>query len=284
MTLEEFKFIYFMEYSHRLLGRVVGVVFFFPFAYFIAKGYIRGKVAAQLGGIFALGGLQGALGWYMVKSGLDEDLLQDGVPRVSQYRLAAHMGSAVLIYMGLLWMGFNHLRPNAIFYPDAINSISSLRRSRHLVHACLALSMLTVISGAFVAGLDAGLIYNTFPLMGERWIPENVWDSKRFSPAVRNCTENDVTVQFQHRVLGVTTYTAIAIMYMLSLRMHKNLPRSTRLAFHSVFAAATAQVILGISTLLTFVPVPLAAAHQSGAITLLSVVLWLLHELKRLPK
>lgn len=283
MSLDEFKFIYYMEYSHRLLGRVVGLVFFFPFAYFLARGHIKGKTAVQLGGIFLLGGLQGALGWYMVKSGLDEELIQDGVPRVSQYRLAAHMSSAVLIYMGLLWMGMNHLRPNNHFYPDAMNATSRLKSLRRLAHGCLVLSFITLISGAFVAGLDAGLIYNTFPLMGGQWVPEDVWNP-RYKPAIRNCTENDTTVQFQHRVLAMTTYVAIATMYAMSLRTHKHLPRSTRVAFHSVFAVATAQVILGITTLLTFVPVPLAALHQSGAITLLSVTLWLLHSLKRLPK
>lgn len=283
MTLEEFKFIYAMEYSHRLLGRVVGVVFFFPYVYFIGRGYIRGKEALKLGSIFALGGLQGALGWYMVKSGLDEHLIQDGVPRVSQYRLAAHMGSAVLIYGGLLWSSLNYLRSKSLANNNAIKSISTIRTLRPLAFGCMALSFITIISGAFVAGLDAGLIYNTFPLMGEQWVPENVWDSK-YDPALRNITENDVTVQFQHRILGITTYTAVTLVYLLSFRARKNLPKSTRIALHAMFAAATTQVILGITTLLTFVPVPLAAAHQSGAVTLFSIAIWLLHELRRLPK
>lgn len=284
MTLEEFKFIFFMEYSHRLLGRVVGIVFFFPYVYFIARGYISGKKAMHLGGIFALGGLQGALGWYMVKSGLDENLLQGGVPRVSQYRLAAHMGSAVLIYGGLLWSALGYLRTQPTT-PIQLNpkTMSMVRSIRPLAAASLIMSFITIISGAFVAGLDAGLIYNTFPLMGGQLVPEDVWD-KKYTPAIRNCTENDVTVQFQHRILGISTYTVVTLLYVLSLRSRKNLPRSTRIALHTLFATASAQVVLGITTLLTFVPVPLAASHQAGAVTLMSVAAWLVHELRRLPK
>ncbi|EFA78166.1 cytochrome c oxidase assembly protein [Heterostelium album PN500] len=139
------------------------------------------------------------------------------------------------------------------------------------------------MSGAFVAGLDAGLIYNEFPLMGGQWVPEDLINP-RIKPAYKNMFEHDVTVQFQHRVLATVTYASILGLTALAYRGRRGLSPRARAAANTLAAVGTAQVILGISTLLTFVPTPLAATHQAGSLTLLSVAIWLLHELKKLPK
>jgi len=221
-----------------------------------------------LGGLFVLGGMQGALGWYMVKSGLDDKLIGEGVPRVSQYRLAAHFGSALLIYGSMLWTALNLLRSRPHFTPDLLYdpaSIKKLTAVKRFAAICFGFSIITAISGAFVAGLDAGLISSTFPLMDGQLIPDNIWDKSR-KPEIRNLFENETTVQFQHRVLAVTTYTAIVALYALSLKSRKHLPKSTLWSLHTLMSIASTQVGLGITTLLFFVPVPLAAAHQAGAL------------------
>ncbi|EGC36625.1 hypothetical protein DICPUDRAFT_54540 [Dictyostelium purpureum] len=281
MTLDEFKQIFFWEYSHRLLGRVIGVAFFFPFVYYLKKGYIDRSLAKKLSVVFLMGGAQGALGWYMVKSGLDEKLIQGEVPRVSQYRLAAHLGSAFVIYTALFWFGLGLVRPAAIASnPNLQNFAPKMKKYSHAVAGLIGV---TAMSGAFVAGLDAGLVYNTFPKMGDDWIPDDIINPK-IKPAYKNCFEHDVTVQFQHRVLACITYGSILALTAFAYRGRKALSPKARLAVNSLAVMGTAQVILGISTLLTFVPVSLAASHQAGSLTLLTIATWLLRELKKLPK
>eukprot|EP01132_Coremiostelium_polycephalum_P004649 gene4649-5808_t len=289
MSLDEFKKIFFWEYSHRLLGRVIGVAFFFPFVYYLKKGYINRSLAKKLSAIFLLGGAQGALGWYMVKSGLDEKLIQGDVPRVSQYRLAAHLGSAFVIYTALLSLGLRLTRPGLT--KAALNRLASVpadlakirSRVKSISHVGISLVFITAMSGAFVAGLDAGLIYNTFPLMGEQLIPQDLINPK-IKPAYLNMFEHDVTVQFQHRVLAMVTYSTILALTAIAYRGRAGLSRRARLAINSLAVMGTVQVALGITTLLTFVPVSLGASHQAGSLTLLSIAIWLLHELKKLPK
>ncbi|KAN0009560.1 hypothetical protein ACTFIU_006855 [Dictyostelium citrinum] len=298
MTLSEFKEIFFWEYSHRLLGRVIGVAFFFPFVWYLKKGYINRSLAKKLSVVFLMGGAQGALGWYMVKSGLDEKLIQDrgsDIPRVSQYRLAAHLGSAFVIYTALLWFGLGLVRPAALS-PAMIEKLKSamatlrqqkssftIEKMKKYSHQVSGLIFLTAMSGAFVAGLDAGLVYNTFPKMGHQWIPDDIINPK-IKPAYKNMFEHDVTVQFQHRVLATITYGSILALSAFAYRGRLALSPRARLATNCLLAVGTAQVALGITTLLTFVPVSLGAAHQTGSLTLLSVATWLLHELKKLPK
>ncbi|KAM9958272.1 hypothetical protein ACTFIW_001134 [Dictyostelium discoideum] len=298
MTLSEFKEIFFWEYSHRLLGRVIGVAFFFPFVWYLKKGYINRSLAKKLSVVFLMGGAQGALGWYMVKSGLDEKLIQDrgsDIPRVSQYRLAAHLGSAFVIYMALLWFGLGLVRPSALS-PAMMQKLKSamstlaqqkssftIEKMKKYSHQVSGLIFLTAMSGAFVAGLDAGLVYNTFPKMGHQWIPDDIINPK-IKPAYKNMFEHDVTVQFQHRVLATITYGSILALSAFAYRGRLALSPKARLATNCLLAVGTAQVALGITTLLTFVPVSLGAAHQTGSLTLLSVAIWLLHELKKLPK
>ena len=261
MSLSEFKGIFWLEYIHRLWGRLIGVVFAVPFVVFLIRGWITRAMLPKLIVMFVLGGLQGVLSWYMVKSGLVDR------PDVSQYRLTAHLGAAFVIYGYIIWVALALLRPQASDPAGA-----SLRGS---MTAVTALVFVTSLSGGFVAGLDAGLYYNTFPLMHDTLVPEDLF---AISPFYLSFFEDVTTVQFTHRVLAITTFAVIAVLWMRSLRLP--LTRASRLAMHAVFAAAIVQVALGIATLLLFVPVALAAAHQAGAVVLLSAALWATFELR----
>ncbi|KAM4703473.1 heme A synthase COX15 isoform 2-T2 [Rhinophrynus dorsalis] len=274
MTLTEFKFIWFMEYSHRMWGRAVGLAYILPAIYFWRKGWfnrgMKGRVLGLCGFVF----FQGLLGWYMVKSGLEEKPESYDVPHVSQYRLAAHLGSALLLYCASLWTGLSLLLPQ-----QKLPETRHLLQLRKFTHWTTGLVFLTALSGAFVAGLDAGLVYNSFPKMGDRWIPD---DLLAMSPTFKNMFENTTTVQFNHRILGISSVTAITALYFYSRKVP--LPRRARLALNSLLAVAYLQVTLGISTLLLYVPTSLATTHQSGSLALLSMAIWLMNELRRLPK
>ncbi|XP_054493319.1 heme A synthase COX15 [Agelaius tricolor] len=274
MTLPEFKFIWYMEYSHRMWGRAVGLAYLLPAAYFWHRGCLSPPLKGRVLALCALVCFQGLLGWYMVKSGLEEKPDSYDIPRVSQYRLAAHLGSALVLYSASLWTGLSLLLPQ-----HKLPETKQLLRLRQYAHGTTALIFLTALSGAFVAGLDAGLVYNSFPKMGERWIPD---DLLAFSPVLRNIFENPTTVQFDHRILGIASITAVTALYFFSRKIP--LPRRTRMAVTSLLAVACMQVGLGISTLLLYVPTPLAATHQSGSLALLSMALWLMSELRRVPK
>ena len=258
----DFKSIFWLEYLHRLLGRTIGIVFLVPFVFFFAKGYIRPSEWAKYLLMFILGGMQGLLGWYMVKSGLVD------VPHVSQYRLTAHLVAAFIIYAYMFWVAMSLLFPPA---KDA---------SRHPWYGkTLALFVLvstTVVSGGFVAGLKAGKIYNTFPLMGDHWFPPGLM---ALEPFWRNFFDNMTTVQFDHRYLAITTF-ALVVVYWLKLR-GADLPARARPAVNALLHTAVLQVALGITTLLLAVPVILGAAHQGVAMLLFTVALYLVHALRR---
>lgn len=280
ITLSEFKMIWFMEYGHRMWGRLIGAFYALPAAYFWSRGYFdRGmKIRTLVFG--ALIGCQGLMGWYMVKSGLEDRFHQESdVPRVSQYRLASHLGFAFVLYSLFLWSALDKLLPAQ----KLLGQIpAATLKFKGLAHATKAAVFITAMSGAFVAGLDAGLIYNSFPKMADRWIPSDIL---ALSPTLRNFTENPTTVQFDHRVLGTATLTLITGMFVLSRR--RMLPPRAYTAAAAVATVGWMQVLLGITTLLTYVPVPLAASHQSGSLLLLSMAIWLTHEMKlvrRLPK
>lgn len=274
MTLSEFKFIWYMEYSHRMWGRAVGLAYILPAVYFWRKGWFNRGMKGRVLGLCGFVCFQGLLGWYMVKSGLEEKPDSYDVPRVSQYRLAAHLGSALVLYCASLWTGLSLLLPK-----HKLIETSQLLKLRKFTHGTAGLVFLTALSGAFVAGLDAGLVYNSFPKMGERWIPD---DLLAFSPTLKNIFENPTTVQFDHRILGISSVAAITALYYYSRRIP--LPRRARLAVNSLIAVAYLQVTMGISTLLLYVPTSLAATHQSGSLALLSMAIWLMNELRRLPK
>ena len=214
----------------------------------------------------------------MVKSGLNEPAKSTDVPRVSQYRLAAHLGSAFLLYAGFLWSSFTHLFGDQKTHAVALSS-KQIKSMAMRSHGMMALIFSTALAGAFVAGLDAGLVYNSFPKMADRWIPTDLWS---LEPAWTNFFENPTMVQFQHRILGLTTLTAICL-YAVSVR-RVALPPRARTALNSLVAMSFIQVGLGITTLLMYVPVSMAALHQSGSLALLSFAIWLSTELKRLPK
>jgi cytochrome c oxidase assembly protein subunit 15 len=182
MDVNDFKGIFWLEFLHRLLGRLIGVAFLLPFVYFLTKGYIQAREWPKYTLMFVLGGMQGVLGWYMVKSGLVDD------PHVSQYRLTAHLVAAFLIYAYMFWIALSLLYPSR-------SAVPHVWFGRTI--AVTALITLTVISGGFVAGLKAGKIYNTFPKMGEYWIPP---DFLALEPAWRNFFDNMATVQFDHRI------------------------------------------------------------------------------------
>ncbi|KAJ6049614.1 hypothetical protein N7499_011799 [Penicillium canescens] len=292
MTLSEFKSIYYMEWIHRLWGRFVGMSFVLPAVYFVARKKVSTPMAWRLFGIAGLIGFQGFLGWWMVKSGLKDDLFAPGShPRVSQYRLTAHLGAAFTCYVAMLWNGLAILRSHRLMADAAagIDELAALRSGklaffRRSVAGIALLVFTTVISGGLVAGLDAGLIYNEFPYMGNGFAPpkEELFDARysrhedRSDLWWRNMLENPSLVQLDHRMLAMTTFTSIVALMAytrLAPSMKRHLPAAARKGVHGVFAFACCQVGLGISTLLYLVPTPLASAHQAGSLFLLTWVI-----------
>ena len=271
MTLAEFQGIYWLEFLHRLWGRLIGVAFALPFLFFLVRGWVDRPLAWKLAVAFVLGGLQGVLGWYMVKSGLVDR------PDVSQYRLAAHLALALVIYAYLFWVALTLLRapgPSAAGDGDG----DGVRAGPHGVRAIgvAALVFLTMMSGAFVAGLDAGYAYNTFPLMDGELIPAHLFPG---TPAWQSLFEDVTTVQFFHRLLASVTLLTI-IAFRISLR-RASLPDSARLATNLLAVWVLVQFGLGVATLLSFVALPLAALHQASAVILWTLALWSSFELCR---
>ena len=255
MSLAAFKRIFYFEYTHRMLGRLIGLVFAIGFVWLWIRKHLSRPLVPHLIAMFVLGGLQGLLGWYMVKSGLVE------IPHVSQYRLTAHLGLAISVYLYMLWVLFKLLE-----------SRSAPVVSRGLRRASLGLGVLvfvTVLSGGFVAGLKAGHAFNTFPLMAGQWIPPGYL---ALDPIWRNFFENIATVQFNHRLLAISTF-ALVLVFVIRVMKDKALQSLRRPAL-TLAGVATIQVALGISTLLWFVPVALGAMHQAVALILLSVMLY----------
>jgi cytochrome c oxidase assembly protein subunit 15 len=264
MTLAGFKEIFWLEYVHRLLGRLIGVAFAIPFLVFVARRWVDRRLAAKLALLLMLGGLQGALGWYMVQSGLIDR------PDVSQYRLVAHLGVAFLIYAGLLWIAFDVLQPST-------GGQASGWPARLSLPLC-ALVLLTALSGGFVAGTDAGFAYNTFPTMDGELVPARLFALK---PWYLSFFEDITTIQFTHRLLATLTLMAV-VGFAVRARAR---PAAARLrSVATVLAVCTlAQYALGISTLVLIVPVPLGVAHQAGAMVVWTVALWLAFEARRTP-
>ncbi|KAJ7563917.1 hypothetical protein O6H91_03G130200 [Diphasiastrum complanatum] len=275
MPLEKFKFIYWMEYAHRMWGRGLGIFFAVPFTYFLARGFITQRLALRLSVLLAMGAGQGFVGWWMVKSGLEEPESEYSQPRVSPYRLAAHLISAFAIYSGLLWTSLSVAMPEPNSNATQAVLQASNRVRRWIIPTAFLVGV-TAMSGAFVAGNDAGHAFNTFPKMGDHWIPEGIL---HVQPSIRNFFENTATVQFDHRVLATTTLLSIAGIWTLARKLP--LQPSTRTLLTCALGMTAIQVTLGISTLLMYVPVSLGAAHQAGALTLFSIVIALLHSLRR---
>jgi heme a synthase len=262
MTLEQFKGIFWWEYAHRLLGRLIGFVFFVPLVWFALRAHIPRALLPRLAAIFVLGGLQGALGWYMVQSGLVDD------PRVSQYRLTAHLGLAAAIYAAILWTALDLLRPAAAERA----SPAGLRR---FAAALVAIVFVMMLSGGLVAGIRAGLAYNTFPLMDGHVLPPEAF---ALEPWIRNVFSNMALVQFDHRLIAWGLAVLVPWFWLRSRRGASS--PGARRACDVLLGVFAVQVALGISTLLLRVPVPLAAAHQAGAMAVLTAALVAAHALR----
>lgn len=266
MTLSEFKFIFFMEYAHRLLGRLIGLFFFVPLIYFWARGQLSPFVKKMSVIALIIGAGQGAMGWYMVKSGLIKD------PAVSHYRLAAHLLLAMLLYAMLFWTALK------ILYPVPKNRQRRLAGAMGVLHLGGLLLVITILYGAFVAGLKAGLIYNTYPLMEGSFIPSE-WNF--LQPVYLNFLENATTVQWVHRTIAVLTFATLstAMVLLIRLDVSESLRRAASLTIGGLFL----QVTLGIVTLLHQVPVLLGTLHQGTAVVVLTLVLYVNFAVYREP-
>jgi heme a synthase len=253
MSLDAFKAIYWWEWAHRFLGRFIGVVFLLPFIGFWIAGYIPRALMPRLLGLFVLGGLQGALGWYMVKSGLVDRV------DVSQYRLTAHFGVAVLIFGYTLWLmlGLGADRRHRFGAPAVIAVL------------VLLLVLVQLLAGALVAGIDGGLGFNTWPLMNGAFIPNGLGEA---SPWYLNLFENPLTVQFDHRMLGYAVVVA-TILQAVWLAM-KDAGKQYVGSALTLAVLALLQATLGVWTLLLAVPIQLGLAHQAGAILVFAVALY----------
>lgn len=246
MTLGGFKGIFWWEYVHRLLGRTIGLAFLLPFLFFLVKGKLEKPLIWKLSGIFLLGALQGGLGWFMVKSGLVED------PRVSHFRLSAHLGVALAIFSAELWVALQLL-------------FKREHPLRGLEAAIPILIFLMALSGGMVAGLRAGYAYNSFPLMNGALVPP---ETLMLEPWWMNFLYNMAAVQLVHRAFFWCLLVLVPLVWWRN---------RTALSANALLAAFVLQAALGISTLLLHVPVALAAAHQAGAVLLLGCALWSAH-------
>lgn len=261
MSLENFKKIFFWEWLHRLLDRLLGLVYFLPFVWFWKTGKIPSNRRAQMTGILFLGAGQGALGWIMVRSGLQNQ------PAVSHYLLAAHLMLAVTIFCCLLRM--------ALVFNNKPSFTAKLLPLRKWVRAAVAFVATTMVWGAFTAGLRAGVLYgDTFPWMGNHLWPGEIF---HLSPLLLNFFENPAAVQFTHRVLAVSTFFVLATVATKGLALKAQLP--VRYLLVGLWVMACTQVGLGIATLLTHVNVVIATLHQAGALIILALLMELLHNI-----
>ncbi len=256
MSLAEFKGIYWWEWAHRLLGRLIGVAFLVPMLFFWAKGRIPAGYKLRLVVLFVLGGLQGLLGWYMVKSGLVAE------PEVSHYRLTAHLMLALLLFSATFWTALDLVRP----HPSTI-----AKPIKILTHVVMLLLVLQLAMGALVAGLKAGYFYNSWPLMDGSFVPP---DMLVLSPIWRNFTDNGVTVQFDHRIGAYLLFTLVLILF---FKARKRAATAVKKASSYLLAAIMLQVGLGITALVKMVPVTWGTAHQGGGVLVLAVAIYLMH-------
>jgi cytochrome c oxidase assembly protein subunit 15 len=267
MTLADFKGIYYWEWGHRLLGRLIGLFFAIPALIFAVQGKLTRRDLPRMVLLFALGGAQGALGWWMVASGLSERI------NVSQYRLAAHLGLALIIFAALFWSGLDRFQSSNRRLTDASTQRSGLFAvTLGVTLACYA----QMLFGAIVAGLHAGLLHNTWPLMDGELVPSRLFedDVTWLSPF-----EDPTFAQFDHRMIAYGVAIAIlALWYRLS-----RLAPALKARANIMLAALGIQVLLGILIIFWQVPIPLAAGHQLGALCLFSTMLWVLHGLKSQP-
>lgn len=259
MSLSEFKYIFYWEYGHRLLGRSIGLIYGVPLFVFWMMGLARGRLGLKLFIALILGGLQGLLGWYMVKSGLIDQ------PRVSHYRLAAHFSLAVFL-MGYLFWVWMSLSPGARKVAEQAKANTSLRKYSF---ALIALISFQLIYGAMTAGLDAGLVYNSFPDWNGEWLPAGL---ASMEPLISNIVANPVGVQFVHRTTGWVVLVAVFGFVVMNLR--KKTSHIELFAAIALLVSVIGQFALGVLTLVWYVPVNIASMHQGGALIVAMIALW----------
>lgn len=281
-----------------MLGRMVGVCFALPWGYFALRGMIPKGYSNRMRLLFTMGGTQGLVGWWMVKSGLGNDRIGDRKEiRVTPYRLVAHLSMAVTTYALLLWtsLGVFQLPNDSLKQGSSkMSQVSAIAKSLSkatLLHArrirsgsiaVTSLTALTIVSGGFVAGNDAGCAYNTFPKMNDEWIPSDDMIDPGLLPTYRNLFENTAMVQWNHRVLG--TSTALAAFALAGSLLHPvarlSITPQVRRGLLVLGGAASGQMSLGILTLLNYVPIGLAAAHQLGSLVVLSAGVYVVHSIR----
>ena len=265
-TLEEFKSIFFWEYLHRLLGRIMGIIFIIPFIIFWFQKRFSSSLKKNLWIILILGGFQGFLGWFMVKSGLSKD------PNVSHYRLAAHLISAFTLFCYVLWVALS------LIYPKGKSSLSSSINSiKKLGFPLLIITVIQIVYGAFVAGLKAGLVYNTWPKMGSQWIAESVPYMFQEKGLI-SLLDNMASVQFIHRILALIVF--FFVFYIFSKARVLQLNKYQKKAIHFLISIVTLQFILGVLTLVLAVPITMGVLHQIGALALLSGIVYFIFHFK----
>ncbi len=262
MGLASFKTIYWWEWAHRLLGRVLGAVFLLPFVYFLWKRRIGGILVPRLVVIFLLGAAQGALGWWMVTTGFAPNRVA-----VSQYFLAAHLGLAVALFGFVLWTALEVLGARS-------TGVAALVRFKPWAIALAALVFIQMLLGAFMAGLNAGRAFDTWPTYAGAWIPPGLYD---LSPWWINHFENPSLVHFQHRTVGYLI--AILVVWLFVALRRASADKSVRIAAIHVFAFTALQIALGVLTVVYGVPLALAAAHQIVALALFGSAFWLAYSL-----
>ena len=284
MTLKEFKTIYWWEYSHRMYGRFIGLAFTVPLIYYSIKRYISPQLYKRLGVLFGLGASQGFIGWWMVRSGLKEEGNEtyNDLPRVSPYRLATHLGFAFVLYVGLMYNGmYIYSQRNMIkslLSKLEINSFHGVSNGyRMSVYGMSFLTLITALMGAFVAGNEAGLVYNEWPKMGLGYIPSDLVNPY-IEPKWRNIFENSTMIQFIHRNLAYCTVISSVGLFLYTKRLDKLglITKNVLYASGSLMSLSLLQSTLGILTLINYIPISLASMHQAGSLTVLGCAVWLL--------
>ncbi len=265
MSLDGFKEIFWLEFLHRLLGRLIGVVFFVPFLIFLVRGWLGWRLAPKLAALFLLGGAQGVLGWYMVMSGLSERA------DVSQYRLVAHLALGAFIMAIILWTALSLLISRQELEPRGKGVVL-------LSRVVLLLVAITILAGGFTAGTGAGSAFNTYPLMDGALIPDGLYG---FDPSWMSPFEDQKTIQFNHRHLAELTTLMVLVMWFAGRR--SGIAGRGRAALNLMMVISVIQICLGIFTLLMVVPIWLAVMHQAGAMALLCAAVWTAFEFRSVP-
>lgn len=281
MSLSEFKEIFWWEYGHRLLGRLIGLAFALPLLFFMAKRMVRVELKMPLFGLLALGGAQGLMGWYMVTSGLVDE------PQVSHFRLAAHLGLALIIFMALLAQSLKLLRPKQQQSQDGLSQLDiqvrvvmrkrGIRKLKPYMFIFMGLVFSQAIFGAFVAGLDAGYAYNTWPLMDGAFIPPHAYQP----PYLHNILNDPTAVQLSHRLMAYVLVGLAILIIIRMLRANSSYSPSVKGAIFILVSLVFAQTALGIATLISGVYIPLAVLHQGGAVLLLGAGVFVFNSMWR---